>query len=170
MKQFTVYYKKQPLVVSIDDEDFDRVMKYKWYGWKHRHTYYVVSHRSKRKETNGGRLHRFILNVSDPKLIDHIDGNGLNNQKSNLRITNDSINHLNSNRIYKRKKPENEIYHRCVGPHNGYFRFVVKSRTHTNKIYKTFPTLEEANLYSDSFFRKMNSRIKFNKSGVHPLR
>jgi len=167
MKQFTVYYKKQSLVVSIDDEDFDRVMKYKWCYAKFKHVYYVICSNGPFKHN---RLHRFILNVTNPKLIiDHIDGNGLNNCKSNLRITSDSINHLNSNRIYKRKKKENEIYHRCVGAHGTYFRFIHRSRTHSNKIYKTFPTLEEANLYSDSFFRKMNSHVRLNKSGSHPL-
>lgn len=45
-----------------------------------------------------GKLHRYILGITDPKiLVDHIDRNGLNCQKSNLRLTDCSTNKRNSN-------------------------------------------------------------------------
>ncbi len=46
-------------------------------------------------------LHRFIMNPPSNKLIDHINGNKLDNRKCNLRIVNKSQNAMNS------KKPKN---------------------------------------------------------------
>ena len=41
-------------------------------------------------------MHRIIMNCPDGKFIDHKDGNGLNNQKENLRICTKQQNSGNS--------------------------------------------------------------------------
>lgn len=69
------------LFAQIDDEDFDKVSQKKWYAERSRSigTYYARTY-------DGIRLHRFVLNESDPKIIiDHKDNDGLNCQKLNLR-------------------------------------------------------------------------------------
>lgn len=41
-------------------------------------------------------MHRLILGITDPKIqVDHKDGNGLNNQRSNLRIATHAENMFN---------------------------------------------------------------------------
>lgn len=64
----------------VDDEDYDKVVKYKWKAClsNTKNTFYAYSRQDGYKS-----LHGFILDIKTG--IDHKDGNGLNNQKSNLR-------------------------------------------------------------------------------------
>jgi hypothetical protein len=64
----------------IDIENVDKVRGYKWYLGSG--GYVRSSINLKDKES----LHRFILNTPDNKQVDHIDGNPLNNKRSNLRL------------------------------------------------------------------------------------
>lgn len=79
-------YKKY--IAFVDDEDFEKVNQYEWYANKNKHTFYA------RTLINGKaiQMHNFIMNG---KPIDHIDHDGLNNQKSNLRMATYSQNNMN---------------------------------------------------------------------------
>jgi len=68
-------------------------MQWKWYAVK-KSTWYAFTHPHKRNYPIP--MHRLILNTPKGMLTDHKDGDGLNNQKSNLRVCNHSQN--NSNR------------------------------------------------------------------------
>lgn len=67
----------------IDIEDIDKVKNIKWHRSDfQRNTYYCMSNDSTYK-----RLHRLVLEITDPNVfIDHINHNGLDNRKENLRI------------------------------------------------------------------------------------
>lgn len=70
----------------IDKKDFNLIKKYKWY----------LNNRNYVVDSNGRRVHRIIMGVTDPKIkIDHIDGNTLNNCKSNLRVCSQHENTMN---------------------------------------------------------------------------
>jgi hypothetical protein len=76
----------------IDDEDFEELSKYNWYcnaqGYSVRS---VAGDRSKKI-----RMHRVIINCPDSHIVDHINGNRLDNRKSNLRITDSTGNARNT--------------------------------------------------------------------------
>lgn len=63
------------LICIVDNEDYDKLKNINWYsmkgyGWSKKH----------------GSMHGFIMNVPFGKIVDHINGNILDNRKSNLRI------------------------------------------------------------------------------------
>lgn len=76
----------------VDDEDFIRVNQYRWHVRNHKHAH-QTHYAYRRKEIKGGgritiRLHRFILGLSktDKIEVDHLNFNGLDNRRANLRI------------------------------------------------------------------------------------
>jgi len=78
---------------EIDDEDYERVSKYKWGlndSSSSKTSYAKTMAGSTREKIKRTHLHRFIMGLDDynidKRIINHIDGNGLNNQKSNLEI------------------------------------------------------------------------------------
>lgn len=79
----------------VDDEDFDLVNKYKWTGKRDCNTYYVDSWSDKSGNLNHIRMHRLLINAKEGEKVDHINHNGLDNRKENLRICNDSQNSMN---------------------------------------------------------------------------
>lgn len=81
----------------VDKEDWDKVKQYKWYC----HQYDSGKKYCQGTLKNGEkvRLHHFILGISKNtlkgKVVDHINGNSLDNRKSNLRIVSQKENMLN---------------------------------------------------------------------------
>jgi len=80
----------QGKVAFVDDEDFEELNKFKWYAHKHRNTYYAL-----RGFPIRFTMHRELIFVPQGLITDHIDGNGLNNQKSNLRAVTNRVNGQN---------------------------------------------------------------------------
>lgn len=75
----------------IDSDDVEKCKKYKWHIKNDGRNKYAISNGSKRVF-----LHRLIMNYYDTGMdIDHINRNGLDNRKSNLRIVTRSRNIMN---------------------------------------------------------------------------
>lgn len=82
----------------VDDEDYKYLSEYKWFnmaGYAVRQKYKIGSGKANRK-VQTIRMHRWIMGFPEGKEIDHIDGNRLNNQKTNLRICSRNQNAFNS--------------------------------------------------------------------------
>lgn len=99
MKQIILTQGKFALV---DDDDFERLSQFKWWAHKQPNTFYAG-----RMITleNGKRIsfmmHHAVFGKAPLGMeVDHIDGNGLNNQKSNLRF------------VTRRQNMQNAVNHR----------------------------------------------------------
>lgn len=92
MQKITAQYRGNLVEILLDDDDFNALpMDARIYVHKHRASYYAQLYDKKTKKVT--LFHRFILGLTDKsKVVDHADGNGLNNQRSNLRICSNSEN------------------------------------------------------------------------------
>jgi hypothetical protein len=85
----------QGLYAQVDDQDFEWLSKWKWSAVLKHNVWYAV----RRPEKHGRRrtvyMHREIMGFPDGKHIDHIDRDGLNNRRSNLRICSAAQNQRN---------------------------------------------------------------------------
>jgi hypothetical protein len=74
-------------VAQIDADDMDKVVGYNWFAVVQKHGAYAVR-RVAGVKGRGSKvsMHRTILQVGEHEQVDHIDLNGLNNCKANLRV------------------------------------------------------------------------------------
>lgn len=66
---------------AVDEEDYAKLSGRTWYVSKRSGAFYVQSDSPTRVY-----MHRVIMDCPDDMEVDHIDGNGLNNCKFNLRV------------------------------------------------------------------------------------
>ena len=78
----------------VDDEDFDKVSKFKWYLLARGHRFYARANLSKvgGLPQRGISMHQLVTGA---KGVDHKDRDGLNNTRSNLRVCTESQNSMN---------------------------------------------------------------------------
>jgi len=82
--------------VMVDDEDFEEMSKYKWstsLDPKHHYAKHTVYYPDGTRKTL--RMHRLIMKAPNGVWVDHINGNGLDNRKENLRLCSPSENARN---------------------------------------------------------------------------
>jgi hypothetical protein len=89
----------QGKIALIDDEDYELVSAFTWCAHKMSNCFYATS-RTSRKEGKRKLLymHRLIMNAPKGIEVDHINGNGLDNRRSNLRLCSHKENSQNKHR------------------------------------------------------------------------
>lgn len=143
----------------IDDDDFAILNSLKWYYFrnKKKNTGYAM--------TTIGRqnilMHRLIMNLSkkDKIVVDHIDGDGLNNQKSNLRIV--SLSENSSNRNFQKNNTSGYI---GISWDKSRSKWMAQVISKGKVIFgKRFDTKEEAIESRIKFIKENNLRHQINK-------
>jgi hypothetical protein len=120
----------------VDDEDYDWLNQWKWsYTRANSGTSGGYAIRSVTKNGKGKiiLMHRFILNAPPHLQVDHADGDGLNNRRSNIRLATASQQMANRNRpknsrpfrgvrwVEEKKRWRAEITANSKVRHIGYF-------------------------------------------------
>ena len=82
-------------VTLVDDEDFEYLNQWKWQLNKTGNCIYVDRITTTNKIRKVIKMHRLIMNTPKDMQVDHIDHNGLNNQKNNLRNCSVAQNRMN---------------------------------------------------------------------------
>lgn len=98
-KKIVLKMKQIPLTQGkfalVDDEDYEYLNQWKWYAVNDHKMWYAIRNVKINHRKTTIKMHRIIMNPSIKEQIDHKDRDGLNNQKHNLRICNNSQNHMN---------------------------------------------------------------------------
>lgn len=92
--------------VLLDEEDYQKIPKKGWY---------LITNRPAKRMRLNDRLkvvymHRLIIKTTPDKMIDHINGNKLDNRKCNLRICNNSQNLANHKKYSNNKSGFTGVY------------------------------------------------------------
>lgn len=107
-------------VAIVDDEDFESLNKFRWYCDR--------KYAAREVTRDGIReriyMHRLIINAPDHLEVDHINGDGADNRKENLRLCTHSQN------VSNRKTPKhNTVGYKGVYKHSQTGKYVAEVRS-----------------------------------------
>jgi hypothetical protein len=86
----------QGQVAIVDDQDYERLSRFKWHATRCRNSFYAASEYGPRKDQKGVFMHRLIIYARRGMEVDHINGDTLDNRRHNLRLATRSQNARNS--------------------------------------------------------------------------
>lgn len=127
-------------VAIVDEADFEMLNQYKWSLFTHPRTRVSYARGTVAKWTQAF-MHRFIMGLTDRSIrVDHKNGNGLDNRRSNLRIATASQNRFNADKNRTTKNKYKGIWFK---PQTG--RWSAQIRAHGQRFHLGFfDTPEEA--------------------------
>lgn len=110
--------KKIPLTKGkfalVDDEDYDQLIMLDWCCQSSNNGHYRAVTRPDSKK-RAIKMHRFILNAPPGLVVDHINGNPLDNRRCNLRLATQLQNTHNRNKSTNNTSGYKGVWKRCDG-------------------------------------------------------
>lgn len=146
--------------VLVDDEDYELASKYRWSLSKTDGKTYACTAIGGRKNKKAFSMHRLLLDFPKGKCIDHHDGNGLNNQRNNIRIATDSQNQFNSD-----KPKTNSSGYKGVSWRRDKQKFQVQIKFNKNHIHAGYfdNVIEAAKKYNELALRHHGEFARLNQ-------
>jgi hypothetical protein len=139
------------LYAKVDDEDYEELLKYNWRAKKDGNVYYVSTGGYYKGKNNVKILHRYIMNAPKGCMVDHVDGDGLNCQRHNMRLCNNQQNQFNQ-RI-KTTNNKSSIY-----------KGVVSLRTCNS--HQAFIRINKVKVYLGSFKTPEAAAVCYNNAAI----
>lgn len=144
------------IYVTVDDNDYEFLRAFKvWAVRQPTNTYAVVSVCG-----HAIPLHRFLLNAKKNWVVDHINNDGLDNRRENLRLASESQNR--ANRRYRRKGSKQKylgVLKRVRGGRTVYAAVTTKNAC--QRVHGYFDTEEEAARARDTAARAIYGRFAY---------
>lgn len=154
----------------VDDIDFPRLSQHKWYARAGgRSNYYAYRYAGFRKISRGRYsalkvdMHKDVLQTDGE--IDHINGDSLDNTRSNLRVADRSQNVANSD---KRRIPRATSIYKGVSRSGGQWRARVRQHYTSFEIGRFTTEIEAARAYDVAAVKLFGefARLNFPMKGV----
>jgi len=134
--------------VFVDNEDFEYLNTFRWILLKMKRSRVLYAQAYINKKMTS--MHSLIMNTPKGYEVDHIDSNGLNNQKRNLRLCNHIQNNTN------------------VSKHNGKYSSKYKgvSWNPVSNTWRARITVNKKLISIGSFMTEKEAAIAYNKASI----
>lgn len=125
-------YREIPLtrgkVAIVDPEDYEWLSQWKWCAFKSRSVYYAVRTIGRHSSPRMIMMHHLILPRKEGFLTDHINGNGVDNRRVNLRYCTRSQNQYNQRQQVRDKSSMFKGVYFCKERGTWAAQIVIKNR------------------------------------------
>lgn len=140
------------LVALVDDEDYELASKYVWRALKTKAGHVYANH-------SNFLLHRLITKAPKGLVVDHINCNGLDNRKTNLRVCTHSQNKAWGT---QKPRPNNTSGYRGVVYHGNKWSARIKVN-YVRQVLGSFDTREAAALaYNEAALKHFGPYARLN--------
>lgn len=91
--------------VLLDESDLPLVHGWRWYIHNTKTNFYVRGYPVGKRQNGLFYMHRILMGAQEGQEIDHRNGNGLDNRRSNLRFCTRTQNNANRHAVASRSSP-----------------------------------------------------------------